>query len=398
MRFAMIVALPFLVLATPPPASELERARALLARVPLIDGHNDLPWQIRERWEGEVGAVLLDQDLSHLEPPLHTDLERLRQAGVGAKFWSVWVPVGPSEPQAVVETLEQIDVVKRLVERYPEHLELAWSAVDIERIHAAGRVASLIGVEGGHSIAESLGVLRQLRSLGARYLTLTHSESTAWADSGTGERLHGGLTPFGVEVVRELNRLGMLVDLSHVSEEVMHQALDLSAAPVIFSHSSAKALTPHPRNVPDDVLERLPENGGVVMVTFVPSFVSTELYRAEQAERSRLETRHPESPERVVEELRAWRRGTEIQATLADVADHIDHVRRVAGIDHVGIGSDFDGISSVPEGLESVDRLPHLVAELLRRGYSEAEVEKVVGRNLLRVLEAADRVSGMPPP
>jgi membrane dipeptidase len=386
-------------------AELLARARRILERVPLVDGHNDLPWGIRDRTRNQLRDIDLRSDLSSLADPLHTDLPRLRAGGVGAQFWSVWVPSSLPEPEATVTTLEQIDVVHRLAAAYPDHLELALSAADIRRIHRAGKVASLIGVEGGHSIASSLAVLRQLHRLGARYMTLTHGDNTPWADSATDIPEHGGLSRFGEEVVREMNRLGMLVDLSHVTVEAMHDALAVTAAPVIFSHSSARALNDHPRNVPDEVLEKLPANGGVIMVTFVPPFLS-ERVLAWSAERAATEARfkalYEAQPARVSGAMTSWRQANPPpRATIGDVADHIDHIRAIAGIDHIGIGSDYDGISSTPEGLEDVSRFPYLLAELLRRGYSEQDVAKVAGLNVLRVMEAAEKVAaaraGTPP-
>jgi membrane dipeptidase len=376
--------------------AHLARARAILRRVPLVDGHNDLPWQYRKRGLGVEGLDLA-RDLSGLEPALHTDLPRLRRGGVGAQFWSVYVEAERPALEWVPATLEQIDVVHRMVARYPRDLEMAYTAADIERIHAAGRVASLIGVEGGHSIQGSLGVLRQLHRLGARYMTLTHSLNTPWADSATDKPQHGGLTDFGREVVREMNRLGMLVDLSHVSPETMHDALDATAAPVVFTHSSARALADHARNVPDDVLRRMSKNGGVVMITFVPSFVSPEVLAVELVERDRLKALYPGQPAKVSTEMEAWRRRPEVpRATLAQVADHFDHVRRVAGVDHVGIGSDFDGVTALPVGLEDVSRYPDLLAELLRRGWTDEEVEKAAGRNLLRAMRGVEKVAAAP--
>ena len=381
----------------PPPAALVEKARALLREHPLVDGHNDLPWQMRQRYADDLSRIDLRQEQTALEPPLHTDLPRLRRGGVGGQLWSVYIPTTLSGPAAVVAVLEQIDVVHRLAERYPEALELASTAADVERIHRAGRVASLIGVEGGHSTGDSLAVLRELHRLGARYMTLTHSDHTPWADSATAKAKHGGLTPFGREVVREMNRLGMLVDLSHVAPATMVQAMEESAAPVIFSHSATRALVDHPRNVPDDVLRRLREDGGVVMVTFVPSFVARAAWEqsaAEDAEEARLKALHPESPDAATAGLKEWRAShPPARATLADVADHLDHVRKVAGADHVGIGSDFDGITTVPVGLESVETFPVLLAELLRRGWSEEEVVKAAGGNFLRVLREAERVA-----
>ena len=396
----------------PPPPELVERAHELLRRVPLVDGHNDLPWQLRERFGNRLDAVDLRQDVSGVgDPPLHTDWPRLRRGGVGAQFWSVYVPVEETGAGAVRTTLEQVDVVHRLVERYPDVLELARTAADVRRIHGAGRVASLLGAEGGHAIDGSLAVLRQLHALGVRYMTLTHGAGTSWADSATAPPVHGGLTPFGREVVAEMNRLGMLVDLSHVSPATMEQAMAASAAPVIFSHSSARAVVDHPRNVPDAVLRQLPADGGVVMVTFVPPFVSAAVRdhgALRDGEQARLAALFPGDPERVAAGMEAW--GTAHpapRATLADVADHLDHVRRVAGADHVGLGSDLDGIRSVPVGLEGVDDFPVLLAELLRRGWSEQDVAKAAGLNVLRVLEEAERVAarlqrerpaGEPPP
>ena len=378
-------------------AERLATVRRVLAEVPLVDGHNDLPWQVRERAAGKLSGLDLAEDLGGLDPALHTDVARLRAGGVGAQFWSVYVPVEMVGAEAVQATLEQIDVVTRLTARYPDVFELATTADDVERIHRAGRIASLVGVEGGHSIGGSLAVLRQLHRLGARYMTLTHWKGHEWADAATSPARHGGLSDFGREVVREMNRLGMLVDLSHVSAETMHDALDVAAAPVVFSHSSAAGVVDFPRNVPDDVLRRLPDNGGVVMVTFVPSFVSAEAlahYAAREAEKERLGVVHPGDLERAKAELAGWdERSPAPRATLAQVADHVDHVRRVAGIDHVGLGSDFDGISAVPEGLEDVSTYPALLAELLARGYTGEEIGKVAGANALRAMRRAEAVA-----
>jgi membrane dipeptidase len=381
----------------PPDPALLERARRILERVPLVDGHNDVPWQYRERVANHLDKIDLARDTSGLDPVMHTDIPRLRRGGLGGQFWSVYVPVEMAGPQAVVATLEQIDVVRRLVERHPETFEMAYTAADVERIHQAGRIASLVGMEGGHSIDDSLGALRTLYAAGARYMTLTHSKNTAWADSATDDPKHGGLTRFGEQVVREMNRLGMLVDLSHVAPETMKDALAVAAAPVIFSHSSARALTDHPRDVPDEVLRLLPANGGVVMVTFVPGFVSEEVRRwngEDDAEEARLKALYPGAPERVKAEHEAWRKAHPApRATLAQVADHVEHVRQVAGVDHVGLGSDFDGITSTPLGLTGVDAYPALLAELLRRGWSDEEVGKLAGSNVLRVLRQAEKVA-----
>jgi membrane dipeptidase len=379
------------------PPDSAAAAREILRRVPLVDGHNDLPWALRERVNGALSKIDLTADQSRLEPPLHTDIVRMRRGGVGAQFWSVWVPASLEPPDALVATLEQIDLVKRLTARYPETFELALSASDIRRIHGQGKIASLAGMEGGHSIASSLGVLRQLYAAGARYMTLTHSATIPWADSATDEPRHGGLTPFGREVVREMNRLGMLVDLSHTSPATMRDAIEEAAAPVIFSHSSARALNAHPRNVPDEILQMLPKNGGIVMVTFVPPFISEKnrLHYAERdATEARLKSLYPGDSASALAELELWvAENPPPKATLSEVADHIDHVRAVAGIDHVGIGSDFDGISTTPSGLEDVSTFPALFAELLDRGYSEADVEKIAGLNALRVLDRAEQVA-----
>lgn len=385
--------------ATADPPSEqadlLVRARTLLETVPLIDGHNDVPWQYRKRTDNRIADLDFAADLSRLDHPMHTDLDRLRRGGVGGQFWSVYIPIGlrggrPGDARTVIE---QMDLVKRLVATYPADLEIALTADDIERIHEEGRIASLMGMEGGHSIENSLGVLRATYDLGARYMTLTHSKNTSWADSATDDPINDGLTAFGVEVVREMNRLGMMVDLSHVSAATMHDALDVTRAPVIFSHSSAFALCGHVRNVPDDVLRRLPDDGGVVMVTFLGDYVSEELrLHSEELRALRRELMLEHDDVALVErELEAWRQGNPApRATLEQVADHIDHVRAVAGIDHVGIGSDYDGTSSLPVGLEDVSTYPMLVVELLSRGYTDGEVSKVLGLNILRVMREVE--------
>jgi membrane dipeptidase len=383
------------------PDPYLARARALHLSVPMFDGHNDFAWEVRERG-GKDPAKL---DIRNLRTDTMTDIPRLRQGGVGAQFWSVYVPASLAGQQAVTATLEQIDIVHRMIARYPDDLELALTADDVQRIFLQGKIASLIGMEGGHSIDSSLGALRMFARLGARYMTLTHSKNTPWADSATDTPEHGGLTAFGEDVVREMNRLGMLVDMSHVSEATMEDVLRVTRAPVIFSHSSARALCDHPRNVPDAILRQLPKNGGVVMVSFVPGFTTPEASAwdtAQEAEAARLETLTPRDEAAVRAGIAAWVAGhPRPKVTVAQVADHVDHVRKVAGIDHVAYGSDFDGITSAPNGLEDVSKFPALTAELLRRGYTELEVKKVLGLNLLRVMRAAEaaavRLAAMPP-
>jgi len=378
-------------------SQDIARVRALLSRAPLIDGHNDLPWEIRQQFARKLARVDLRADLRTLEKPTHTDLARLAQGGVGGQFWSVYVPVELAGADAVQAVLEQIDVVHRMASAYPERLELARTADDVERIHAAGKVASLIGLEGGHSIGDSLAVLRMFYALGARYMTLTHWRSTAWADAATSAPEHGGLTGFGREVVGEMNRLGMLVDLSHVSEGTMNDAIDISRAPVIFSHSSARALVSHPRNVPDAVLARMAENGGVVMVTFVPSFVSEAVREHDadrDAEKARQASLHIGAPDAAQEAMVAWDEAHPLpRASLAQVADHIEHIRAIAGVDHVGLGGDFDGITHVPVGLEDVSCYPALLAALAKRGWSDSDLAKLAGANVLRVLRRAEVVS-----
>jgi len=394
----MLILNPLLLQAESPETDEyLERARAILKEVPLIDGHNDVPIQYRVRVNYDFDKLDFADDLSKLERPMHTDIDRLREGLVGAQFWSVFVPVRYEGADAVQATKEQIDFVYRLIERYPDTFELALTADDIERIFAGGNIASLIGMEGGHSINNSLAVLRQFYELGARYMTLTHSDNTDWADSATDDPEHNGLTDFGKEVVREMNRLGMLVDLSHVSFDTMHDALGVSEAPVIFSHSSAYAVTQSSRNVPDDVLKRIPENGGIVMVTFVPSFVSEEvrhMWNKMQREENRLRRVHAYDKATIRKEIEEWLAEHPMpDAILEDVADHIDHIRDVIGVEYIGIGADYDGITTVPVGLEDVSTYPHLFAELLRRGYSEEELKKIAGLNVLRVMREAENVA-----
>jgi membrane dipeptidase len=369
-----------------------DRIRELLRAAPLVDGHNDLLWELRKT-DGTDEAL----DVSVPREGLMTDLPRMAAGGVGGQFWSVFVPSDLPGHQAVTATLEQVDALFAMLRRHPDGLELARTADDVERIVAAGRIASMLGVEGGQSIGCSLGALRVLASFGAGYLTLTHNDDTPWADSATGDRAHGGLTRFGEEVVRELNRCGLLVDLSHTSPDTMRQAIAVSEAPVIFSHSSAKDLCDVERNVPDDVLELVARTGGVVMVTFVPMFLTdagADMMREALSvgERARLE--HPDDPlARRVAMDAYYDLHPDPPATVGDVADHIDHVREVAGIEHVGIGSDFDGSPSMPEGLEDVARYPALFAELAARGYSDDDLAMVAGRNVLRVMREAERIA-----
>lgn len=374
----------------------LERAKALHRGTPLIDGHNDLPWQYRTRVQRAISKI----DIAHRQEGigLHTDIPRLREGGVGGQFWSVYVDTGLQGGDAVQATMEQIDVVYNMIRAYPDTFGLALTADGLEEAFARGKVASLIGMEGGHCIGGSIGALRMFYGLGARYMTLTHNTNVPWADSCTDAPAAHGLTGFGREVVREMNRLGMMVDLSHVSAETMHDALDASETPVIFSHSSARAIASHPRNVPDDVLTRMPENGGVVMVTFVSAFVSDSVFayeKAEEVERQRLMLEDMGGDGKLVEAgLVKWREvNPKPVATISDVADHIDHIRDVAGIDYVGIGGDFDGTVSLPVGLEDVSGYHLLTAELIRREYQDDEIRKILGENVLRVMRGVESAS-----
>ncbi|GLS00704.1 membrane dipeptidase [Brevundimonas denitrificans] len=384
------------VMAQSADAASEARARRILERTPLIDGHNDLPWALRQNHGNDPHAVDLTTNLD-ASTLLHTDIPRLRAGGMGGQFWSVYVPATLAPPDAAVATFEQIDTVKRLVAAYPDVFELATTADDIQRIHRRGRIASLIGMEGGYSIDDSLGLLREFHDSGARYITLTHSRTTTWADSATDAPKWGGLSPFGEDVVREMNRLGMMVDLSHVSEETMLDAMRVSDAPVIFSHSSARAVTAHPRNVPDSVLRLMAEDGGVVMVTFVPGFVSETVRTwnsARSAEDARLKSLNPGDPAAVTAGLVAWAAAhPEPVATIADVVAHIQHIRDTAGIDHVGLGGDYDGVDSLPVGLEGVDAYPRLLAALMANGWSESDIRKLAGENVLRVMRAVESVA-----
>lgn len=383
----------FLILTTgQTPTNDLViKAREIHRQVPLIDGHNDLPWVIRAN-----GGDFETYNISHRLSKGQTDIPRLREGGVGGQFWSVWVPTSLQGSDAVKTTLEQIGTVYRIIEFFPDAFELALSADDIERIFRKGKIASLIGMEGGHSIDSSLNALRAFYYAGARYMTLTHSKNTPWADSATDEPKLGGLNEFGEKVVLEMNRLGMLVDLSHVSEETMMDALRVSKAPVFFSHSGARGICDHPRNVPDDVLKELKKNGGIVMVVILADYVFPEISRWSKnrdAIQKQLQEKYPNEPEKVQNELKEWmQKNPKPRATLSQVADHIDHIRKVAGIDHIGIGSDFDGGGGV-DGLEDVSKFPYLTAELLRRGYSDEEIKKILGLNLLRVMREAEKVA-----
>lgn len=373
-----------------------DQAIRILEEVPLIDGHNDVPYQYRIRADYKFSEIDL-MNTKDMASPMHTDIPRLREGRVGGQFWSVYVRPNQPESEAIQQTLEQIDFVYRMIERYPEEFELALTADDVERIFNDGKIASLIGMEGGHSIGNSLGVLRQFFNLGARYMTITHSRTLDWADSATDDPMNNGLTEFGNEVIREMNRLGMLVDLSHAAPQTMVDAINTSEAPVIFSHSSARAMNNHARNVPDDVLHRVKDNGGVVMVTFVPGFISTELrmyYGEENAQQTKMESLYPGQPAMVNQKMNEWRMNNPApRATLEQVADHIDHIRDVIGIDFIGIGGDYDGIVSLTEGLEDVSTYPKLFAELLRRGYTEEELKKIAGLNILRAMREAEQVA-----
>lgn len=359
-RAALFAAAALLLVAAPASAQQdLDMAKVMrvLSASPLIDGHNDLPWAIRASEAGPHDVNAPGNDLRG-HSPFMTDIPRLREGMVGGQFWSVYIPYESVDSGAAKMQLEQIDIAKQFIARYPDVFEEAYTASDVNRIFGKGKIASMLGMEGGHAIENSLGALRAYYGMGVRYMTLTHNGTLDWADSALDEHRHGGLTEFGKEVVREMNRLGMLVDLSHTSPETMNDALDVAEAPVIWSHADAKALKDHERNVPDQVLRRLPDNGGVVMVTFVPSFLTDKA-----------------------------------EATISDVADHIEHIVEIAGIDHVGIGGDFDGIESWPVGLEDVSRYPTLLAELSRRGWSEAELAKVAGENVLRVMREAEEAA-----
>jgi membrane dipeptidase len=375
---------------------ELAQVREILREVPLIDGHNDLPWQYRLA-KKDVTEIDLRADTSKLEHPLITDIPRLRAGGLGAQFWSAYVPPSTNPAAPVQAAFEQVDLIRRLCSHYPDTFELALTTGDIQRIHRQGRIASLIGLEGGHCINNSVPVLRSFYALGARYLTLTHVKNTDWADAAGDKPRHNGLAAFGKEVVREMNRLGMLIDLSHVTDEVMRDALAISKAPVICSHSSARVVCNSQRNVPDELLKRIAENGGIVMACFLPGYLNDSCqshFALAMQEKGRLEQLYQEDTEKIAQGMAEWRKVHPAPvATLADVANHIDHIRKVAGIDHVGIGSDYEGFHGCVKGLEDVSCYPALLAELLRRGYSTEDIQKVAGLNFLRVFRQVEEVA-----
>lgn len=400
MKRALLLCLVAASLAAPALALEdpyLKRAEAVLKRQPVIDGHNDWPGALRGQFGEGWWRADLKADSRSFAKPLMTDIPRLHAGRVGGQFWSVYVPATVTGPAAVKATLEQIDIVRGIAARYPGDFELAATAADIRRIQKAGKVASLIGVEGGSQIDNSLPVLRSYYALGARYMTLTHVKHNDWADSANEPARAVPLSEFGKAVVHEMNRIGMLVDLSHVSPGTMKAVLAVTKAPVIFSHSSARGVADHVRNVPDDVLPLVKANGGVVMATYVPGFINSARQAWEAArngERARLAALYIAQPERQAAGLAAWDAANPLPpVTIKDVADHIDHLVKLAGVDHVGIGGDLDGIESTPAGLEGVETYPALIAELLRRGYSDADCEKIAGGNLLRVLAAAETVA-----
>lgn len=387
-------------------------AEAALRKAPVFDGHNDVPWSLRARVDNMINNFDF-HDTSHTakpgatspEPMMHTDLVRLRKGRVGAQFWSVYVPSNTNEAQAVQQTLEQIDVMKRLVARYPGDMMLAANSAELEKGMKAGKIAGMLGMEGGQSIGSSLAVLRDMYELGARYMTLTHGKNTPWGDSATDAPQHGGLTDFGHQVVREMNRIGMIVDLSHVSEATMKDALATSKAPVMFSHSGVRAVNDHPRNVPDNVLPLVKANGGIVMVVLLPAFLDADVRAqglARTAEQARLKALYPGDPAAATKALAAWDKANPVPTTnIAKVADHIDHIRKLAGIDHIGLGGDYDGMDSAPVGMEDVSGYPALFVELAKRGYSQADLEKIASGNMLRVLKAVEAYAasqkGQPP-
>lgn len=373
------------------------RIDRVLQATPLIDGHNDLPWELRNRYGSRVEGTDIAADSDKLPTPLMTDMARLKTGRVGGQFWSVYIPAGVTGPAAIQMTIEQIDIVRRMVARYHRNLEMAYTAADIVRVHETGRVASLIGIEGGHQIGNNLAALRQFYVLGARYMTLAHFLNNDWADSATDDPVHHGLTDFGKQVVREMNRIGMMVDLSHVSPDTMKAALAVTTAPVIFSHSDARAFNDYPRNVPDDVLKLVAGNGGLVMVNFYPAHLSAA-YTAWSSDRAGQQAKakalYTGQPDRAKAAVARWTSDHPAPTvTIAAVADHIDHIVKIAGIDHVGIGGDLDGIETTIAGLGGVDGYPNLFAELIRRGWSDADLGKVAGGNMLRVMRRVEAVA-----
>ena len=401
MKTAFLFAATLAAMAAPASAQQIDpkvkaRIDRILKATPLIDGHNDIAEQLAENYKRTVAGIA--GGTNQWQPkPLMTDMARLHRGRVGGQFWSVYIDGTHTGDAAIRETLQQIDIVRRMIDAYPNDLELAATADDVVRIHKKGKIASLIGVEGGRQMGGSLAALRQYYILGARYMTLTHNQTTEWADSATDDPKYGGLSPFGVTVVQEMNRMGMLVDLSHVSADTMKDAIAASKAPVIFSHSSARAIGGHPRDVPDDVLELLPANGGVVMVNFVPSFLSKDVWdwsAARDAEEARLKAIHRASTAEVKAGVKAWEAANPSPVvTAANVADHIEHIAKVAGYDHVGIGGDMDGIDATPADLKGVQDYPNLFAELIRRGWSDENLAKLAGGNVLRVLRQAEAVA-----
>ena len=382
-------------------------AEAALKKAPVFDGHNDVPWELR----GSVGNVINNFDFNDTTRPkpdgtvMHTDIQRLRKGRVGAQFWSVYVPSNTNEQQAVQQTIEQIDVAKRLIARYPNDLGFALTSAELEQQMKAGKIAGMLGAEGGQSIGSSLAVLREMYGMGVRYMTLTHGKTTPWADSATDAPQHDGLNDFGKQVVREMNRLGMIVDLSHVSEATMKDALEVSRAPVMFSHSGVRAVNDHPRNVPDSVLPAVKANGGVVMVVFYAAFLDPKLREhglSRTAQKARLDALYLGNPDGAAAALKAWDAANPApQTPIAIAADHIDHLKKTIGVDYIGIGGDYDGMDATPVGLEDVAGYPQLFVELARRGYTQAELEKISSGNMLRVLKAVEAYAasqkGQPP-
>lgn len=406
----LLAGLAAFALVSPPAAAQSSPeavAEAALKKAPVFDGHNDVPWALRAR----VKNVINDFDFVDTtdtagggEIAMHTDIQRLRQGRVGAQFWSVYVPSNTNEPQAIQQTIEQIDVAKRLIARYPADLSLAYNSAELEKQMKAGKVAGMLGIEGGQSIGSSLAVLREMYALGVRYMTLTHGKNTPWADAATDAPQHGGLTDFGRQVVREMNRIGMIVDLSHVSEATMKDALETSKAPVMFSHSGVRAVNDHPRNVPDSVLPAVKANGGIVMVVFLPGFLDPDVrehWLARAAQDARVKALYPD-PAAQKAAMAEWSAANPSpQTSIARVVEHIDHLKRTIGVDHIGLGGDYDGMDSAPVGMEDVAGYPALFVELAKRGYTQAELEKIASGNMLRVLKAVEAYAasqkGQPP-